>query len=209
MSLIGSGERVVVLGDRISTVALASVGSDIPTPTDGRVVVFLHTDGVGGTPSGVYSKDSDGVVMALGGGAGSESGWRTAGGGNPTLTGDIVHEGGAAIGVPTATPLPVGTSLLVDKASRLGNTVYLGETGGATDATGYSQVFAGTDHGLYAKPYGAASRRIDSPGLTRKAIPSGDTLTVPDGCQYITYGTFTLGAGATLDLQGDAEQIVL
>ena len=43
MSLIGSGERVVVLGDRISTVALASVGSDIPTPTDGRVVVFLHT----------------------------------------------------------------------------------------------------------------------------------------------------------------------
>lgn len=48
-----------------------------------------------------------------------------------------------------------------------------------------------------------------TPGITRKTIPSPEVVTVPDGSQYICYGTFTLEGSATLDLQGDADLVVL
>lgn len=47
------------------------------------------------------------------------------------------------------------------------------------------------------------------PGLTRKFIPAGEAVTVPNGSQYLVYGAITLGLGASLTLQGDADLVIL
>ena len=49
----------------------------------------------------------------------------------------------------------------------------------------------------------------DVPGLTRKYIPGPETVTVPNGSQYICYESLTLGLGASIVLVGDADLVVL
>lgn len=209
MSTIGSGERVVILGDRISTSSPA--GTDILTPLVGRVVIFLHTNG--GTPTGVYSKDSDGVVTSLGGGGGSDSGWRLLTTGNPTLTGDIAHEGGVAVGVTPALgeSMPAGTVFRVDGGTAQNGPVFFQEIAAAlADLAGRTQVFRKTsDGGLYSKPEALTERRIDAPGLSRKSLDPGETVTVPNGFQYIAYNTLSLTAGVNVVLEGDADLVIL
>jgi hypothetical protein len=214
MSTIGSGERIVVLSDKISTATPATnAGADIPTPVVGRIVIFLHTDGVGGTPTGAYSKDSDGVVIPLGGGASYEPGWRTLTGGNPTLAGDITHTGGAAIGVAPgpAETLPTGTVFRVDGGTAQNGPLFFQEIAAAIgDLANRTQVFRkGSDEGLYSKPVGRTERRIDAPGLTRKTLDAGEIVIVPDGFQYIAYNTLSLVAGVNVILQGDADLVVI
>jgi hypothetical protein len=46
------------------------------------------------------------------------------------------------------------------------------------------------------------------PGMTRKRIPTGETVVVIDGGQYLVCGTFTLEGTATLVLEGDADLVV-
>ena len=214
MSTIGSGERIVVLSDKVSTSTPATnAGADIPTPPVGRIVIFLHTDGVGGSPTGAYSKDSDGLVIALGGGASYEPGWRALTTGNPTLAGDITHTGGAAVGVAPgpAETLPTGTVFRVDGGTAMNGPVFFQQLASAiADLADRTQVFRKTsDGGLYSKPDGYTERRIDAPGLTRKALDAGETVTVPNGFQYIAYNTLALNAGVNVLLEGDGELVIL
>jgi hypothetical protein len=221
MSTIGSGERIVVLSDKTSTSTPATnAGADIPTPPVGRLVIFLHTDGVGGSPTGAYSKDSDGLVIALGGGASYEPGWRALTTGNPTLAGNITHTGGAAVGVAPGLgeTLPANTVFRVDGGTAQNGPVFFQEIAAAlADLTGRTQVFRvpndpndppATDGGLYSKPDGLSERRMDAPGLTRKALEPGETIIVPNGYQYVAYGTFNLNGGR-LSLEGDADLVVI
>lgn len=55
----------------------------------------------------------------------------------------------------------------------------------------------------------SGSTSTATPGLTRKYIPAGETVTVPNGYQYIVWESLTLGPGAVMDLQGDADLVIL
>jgi hypothetical protein len=50
---------------------------------------------------------------------------------------------------------------------------------------------------------------ISPPGITRKEIPSPETVLVPNGSQYICYDSLTLFGTATLVLQGNADLVIL
>lgn len=210
MSIIGSGERVVILGDRIST--SAPIGSDIPTPTDGRIVIFLYTDGGAPPVLGLYSKDSNGDVKPLDGGTGGPSGWKLySDGSSPTYNGDITHAGGAAVGASDPGSLPGGITFFVGGSSSQSGGHYLEQQVGLlADLASHTQLFSKlSDKGLYSKPDTLPERRIDAPGMSRKALPDNEALIIPNGSQYVAYGSFTLGAEATITLEGDADLVVI
>lgn len=204
---IGSGERVLILSDQVST--SLPIGLDQETPATGRILIFLDS-----TPTqGLWSKDEFGVVRPLNGGTVSDLSWEAvtpfvA----PTPAADITHSGRAAVGLDPLllTPIPAGIEFLIVGSESLEGSIFILEGTVAADQVGHNQVFASTtDKGLYAKPEGLPERRIDAPGLIRKVIPAGETIIAPDGSQYLVFGSFTLEAGATLLLQGDSDLVVL
>lgn len=202
---LGSGERTIILSDRVST--SVTIGADQITPAAGRILVFLDN-----TPAqGLWSKDEFGVVRALNGGTFTDAAWEGVPGGAPSPIGDITHRGRAAVGMPVAGPIPVGIQFYTIGDGRFDGAMFFqSQAAASADQTASNQVFSKTaDGGLYAKPAGLPERRIDAPGLIRKFIPDGETVTVHNGEQYMTFGTFTLGAGASLILEGDADLIIL
>ena len=131
---------------------------------------------------------------------------------------------------PSPGPLYAGTFYWTTDTSHLYLCYYngsgyewntLGEGGGSpifvvqqsdssSDIDGDTQLWANTlDGGLYSKPNGLPSRRVDLPGLSRKSIPSPEAMYIPDGSQYICHGTFTLQGSASITLEGDADLVVL
>jgi hypothetical protein len=125
----------------------------------------------------------------------------------------VTHSGRAAVGIAPGFP---GTFESVAQFQVNGNVVndgamFLKQIAGAlADLADRTQVFRKTsDGGLYAKPDGFSERRIDAPGLTRKALDAGETVTVPNGFQYIAYNTLALNAGVNVLLEGDGELVIL
>lgn len=206
MSMIGSGERVLILSDQVST--STPIGLDQDIPATGRILIFLDS-----TPAqGLWSKDEFGVVKPLNGGTFSDLSWEAVTPFTfPSPAGDITHSGRAAVGLSPLVPMFAGIQFQVEGSESLGGSLFvLGVVAAASDLAGHNQIFASTaDKGLFAKPEGLPERRIDAPGLIRKAIPAGETILAPDGFQYLVFGSFTLGLGATLTLQGDADLVVL
>jgi len=206
MNQVGSGERVLILSDRVST--SSTIGADQETPEAGRIIVFLDS-----LPSqGIWSKDEFGVVKALNGGVFSDAAWLPfVPAPSPTPTGDITHPGRAAVGVLASSAMLVGIQFQVEGDSALDGSVFVQEKASpAADQTGRNQVLAHTvDSGLYTKPEGLPERRIDAPGLIRKSIPDNETVIAPDGGQYLVFGSFVLGTGASLILEGDADLVIL
>ena len=207
MPLIGSGERVLILSDRVST--SVPVGADQETPASGRILIFLDS-----LPSqGLWSKDEFGVVKPLNGGIFSDASWEAILPSLiPTPAGDVTHSGRAAVGLPTSGTIPLGIQFLVEGSTALDGYVYIriDSTYPGSDQVGYTQVFSKTDDfGLFVKPFGLTERRIDAPGLIRKTIPANEIVIAPDGSQYLVFGTFTLELGASLVLNGDADLVVL
>lgn len=206
MAEIGSGERVLILSDQIST--SVTIGADQITPAAGRILIFLDS-----LPSqGIWSKDEFGVVRPLNGGTLSDASWEavlpdTA----PSPVADITHRGRAAVGLPTAGPIPFGIQFNVVGDSRFDGSIFiLNIDSPSSDQPNSGQIFTSTaEGGLYSKPAGLPQRRIDAPGLVRKAIPDNETVIVPDGSQYIVFDTFTLGTGSALLLEGDADLVIL
>jgi len=203
MSLIGSGERVLILSDRVST--STPIGLDQETPIQGRILLFLDS-----TPfQGLWSKDEFGVVRPLNGGTGDASWLAFLPSTSPTPSGDITHPGRAAVGELASGGIPAGVTFLVN-GDLLTDSAYFAQDVAGSDQTSATQIFAKlTDMGLFSKPAGLPERRIDAPGLIRKAIPAGESIIAPDGSQYLVFGVFTLGVGASLTLLGDADLVVL
>jgi hypothetical protein len=202
---IGSGERVLILSDQVST--SSPVGIDQEIPPTGRILLFLDS-----LPSqGLWSRDEFGVIKPLNGGTLSDASWEAV---TPFLTptpaGDVTHSGRAAVGLSPLTPMYSGVRFQVVGSESVDGSFFVLEGTVASDLAGHNQVFASTvDKGLFAKPDGLPERRIDAPGLIRKKIPAGETVIAPDGSQYFVYGSFTLELGATLILLGDADLVVL
>lgn len=138
------------------------------------------------------------------------AGWDTFPTGSvPGFGADITHVGRAAVGVDPSSSIPVGIQFRVLGSSLYDNTFFR-QVSAVADQPSSTQVRANsTDGGLYSKPNGLPERRMDLPGLTRKAIPNSETVIIPNGSQYIAVDSFTLGAGASLVLQGDASLEVL
>jgi len=203
MSEIGSGERVVILSDRMST--SSPVGADQNTPETGRVLIFLDS------ARDLWSKDSAGVVKPLNGGTLSDASWEAVlPATDPTPIGDITHRGNAAVGLPLAGPILAGIRFQVVGDTAAQGSLYVGEMDESADVADHNQVFSDSvDHGLFAKPDSLPARRIDAPGLIRKTLPASETVRVPNGSQYLTYGSFSLGAGASIVLEGDADLVIL
>jgi len=204
MSTSGSGERILILSDRISTSSPA--GADQETPPVGKILLFLDDS------LDLFSKDELGVVKPLNGGVLSDASWEAISPAtSPTPTGEVTHRGRAAVGLLVAGPMLTGIQFQVSGNEAIAGSLYLESTIVAeADLSGYSQIFRKLeDAGLYAKPVGLPERRIDAPGLIRKTIPADETIIAPDGSQYLVFGTFTLGLGATLSLVGDADLVVL
>lgn len=129
-------------------------------------------------------------------------------GGVPGFLSDITHPGRAAVGVDPAGAIPAGVQFQVEGATSV-ETLYVSEMVEDADLAGSSQLRVdATDRGLYVKPEGRDSRRVDLPGLTRKAI-DGELIIIPDGSQYICYGSFVLSGAGVLQLDGDADLVVL
>lgn len=205
MSQVGSGERVLILSDRVST--SVTIGADQDTPESGRILLFLDS-----TPSqGLWSKDEFGVVKALNGSLLTDASWLAfLPSVTPTPAGDITHPGRAAVGEATSGGIPSGIQFFVVGDFLLEGSAYLEQDAVRPDQTGATQVFAKSlDNGLFSKPAGLPERRIDAPGLVRRTLPANETVIVPDGSQYLVYGSFTLEAGAALILEGDADLVVL
>lgn len=208
MSIIGSGERSIILSDKVSPTS-PPVAASQTTPPAGKILVFLDSANL------LWALDSTGSLTALNGGTLTDASWEAfiPPGGPPTPTGDVTHEGRAAVGIPPGSP---ATFESVAQFQVNGNVVqdgalFLGEIVAAlADLAGRTQVFRkSSDGGLYAKPVGFSERRIDAPGLTRKALDAGETVTVPNGFQYIAYNTLSLTAGVDVILQGDADLVIL
>lgn len=206
MAQVGSGERVLILSDQVSTSLV--VGADQETPAIGRIVVFLDS-----LPTqGIWSKDEFGTVRPLNGGTFTDAAWipffpAPA----PTPTGDITHPGRAAVGI-----LGTGSILAGIRFEVLGDTSFDGsffvleKALPSSDQVLRNQVLSHTvDGGLYTKPVGLPERRIDAPGLIRKSIPDNETVIAPDGGQYLVFGSFVLGTGSSLILEGDADLVIL
>lgn len=153
-----------------------------------------------------YNNGSSWVWSPLGAGGG---GWDTfPTGGTPSFGVDITHVGRASVGVDASSSIPVGIQFQVLGSSLFDNTFFQ-QTAAVADIASSAQVRASSaDGGLYSKPFGLPERRMDLPGLTRKALPASETAIIPDGSQYIVSGIFTLGAGAALVLEGDADLVV-
>lgn len=201
MSLIGSGERVIILSDRVST--SDPVGADQETPAEGRILIFR--DAVGD----LWSKDSSGAIRPINGGTLSDASWEAvAPATSPSPAGDVTHVGRAAVGLPTSGPMHPGVQFQVVGSSAQGGSLYIEETGEGPDLADHTQIFT-LDKGLYAKPDGLPSRRIDAPGMVRKFVPDAEEILVPNGSQYLVYGSFALGTGSVLILEGDADLVVL
>lgn len=129
-------------------------------------------------------------------------------GGVPGFLSDITHPGRAAVGVDPAGAIPAGIQFQVEGPSAV-ETLYVAGMAEDADLAGSSQLrVEATDRGLYIKPEGRASRRVDLPGLSRKTI-DGELVIIPDGSQYLCYGAFTLSGGGVLQLDGDADLVVL
>lgn len=129
-------------------------------------------------------------------------------GGVPGFLTDVTHPGRAAVGVDPAGAIPAGIQFQVEGPSAV-ETLYVAEMAEDADLAGSSQLrVEATDRGLYIKPEGYDSRRVDLPGLTRKSI-DGELVVIPDGSQYICYGSFTLSGTGALQLDGDADLVVL
>lgn len=205
MSQVGSGERNLILSDHVST--SSPIGLDQDTPSTGRILIFLDS-----TPAqGLWSKDSFGVVKPLNGGVISDASWLAfLPSITPTPAGDITHPGRAAVGEPVSGSIPSGIQFLISGNYLSLGSSFLKQDTVKADQPSMTQVFAkGLDNGLFSKPVGLPERRIDAPGMARKRLPSGETVIVPDGSQYLVYGVFTLDPGASLILQGDADLVVL
>jgi len=139
------------------------------------------------------------------------AGWDTfPTGGVPGFMSDITHVGRAAVGVNPSSSIPVGIQFQV-RGAALHSVSYIVQTGGSDpDVAGATQIRASSvDGGVYSKPLGLPERRMDLPGLARKAIPASETVVIPNGSQYIAVDSFSLGAGASLVLEGDASLEVL
>lgn len=205
MAIVGSGDRVLILSDQVST--SVPIGADQELPATGRILIFLDS-----TPTqGLWSKDEFGVVKPLNGGTLSDLSWEAVTPFTfPTPAGDVTHSGRAAVGLPTTTPIYAGIQFEVVGATALDGSVFVLEGTVAPDLASHNQVFAKTsDKGLYTKPDTLPERRIDAPGLIRKKIPANEIIDAPDGSQYLVFGSFTLEAGAVLILNGDADLVVL
>jgi hypothetical protein len=184
------------------------IGTDQITPSPGRILIFLDS-----TPSqGLWSKDEFGVVRPLNGGTFADVSWEPVLPDTfPSPTADITHRGRAAVGLPTAGPIPARIRFeVVGDQLADGAIFFEGLVAVSPDQTGANQVTSlNSDGGLYATPAGLPTRRIDAPGLVRKALPNNETVVVPDGSQYLAFGTFELGTGASLILEGDADLVIL
>lgn len=139
------------------------------------------------------------------------AGWDTfPTGGVPSFGADITHTGRAAVGVAPASAIPAGIQFQVLGSSLFDNTFFRHVATTAADQTASTQVRASsTDGGLYSKPFGLPERRMDLPGLTRKAIPASEMVVIPNGSQYLVSDTLTFGVGASIVLEGDAELVFL
>jgi hypothetical protein len=202
MATTGSGERALILSDLVSV-----DGSTQDTPPSGRILIFFDTT------QNLWSKDEFGVVMPLNGGISTEISWQAFTGDPlpPSPTGEITHQGRAAVGLAPGTPMvAAGIKFQVAGSEAVTASVFLKEGAATTEVAGYNQVFSSSaDGGLFSKPEGFPERRIDAPGLIRKALPAGEQVYAPDGFQYIVFGSLTLGAGAVLHLSGDADLVIL
>lgn len=211
MSTIGSGERTVILSDKVSPV----VGVDPPLvstqkiPPAGKILVFLDA------LNRLWALDSAGNLTALNGGTLTDASWEAflPPGGPPTPSGDVTHSGRAAVGIAPTSP---GDFESAAQFQVNGNVVQDGAlfvkqiAAALADLADRTQVFRkASDGGLYSKPDGYTERRIDAPGLTRKALDAGETVTVPDGFQYIAYNTLALNAGVNVLLEGDGDLVIL
>jgi len=170
MSTIGSGERVLILSDQVSTSLV--IGLDQDVPATGRILIFLDS-----TPAqGLWSKDEFGVVKPLNGGTFSDLSWEAVTPFTfPSPAGDITHSGRAAVGLDPLllTVIPAGIRFQVVGSESLEGSLFVLEGTVAADQTNHNQIFAKTtDKGLYAKPATLPERRIDAPGLIRKTIPA-------------------------------------
>lgn len=139
------------------------------------------------------------------------AGWETfPTGGFPGPGVDITHVGRAAVGVDPSGSIPATIQFQV-YGSALHTTSYIVQMPSAEpDVTGATQIRASSvDGGVYSKPLGLPERRMDLPGLTRKTIPASEMAVIPDGSQYLVSGALSLGVGAVLVLEGDADLVVL
>lgn len=138
------------------------------------------------------------------------AGWDTFPTGSiPGFGADITHVGRASVGVAPASSIPAGIQFQVLGSSLYDNTFFR-QVATAADQTSSTQVRAkSTDGGLYSKPFGLPERRMDLPGLTRKAIPASEMVVIPNGSQYLVSDTLTFGVGASIVLEGDAELVFL
>ena len=129
-------------------------------------------------------------------------------GGVPGFLTDITHPGRAAVGVLASSSIPAVLTFQVGGPTGV-ESLYIEEAVVGADLAGHTQLRAdATDGGLYSKPDGFTSRRVDLPGLSRKTI-ADETVIIPDGSQYVCHGSFTLTGTGTLQLQGDSDLVVL
>lgn len=200
---IGSGSRTLILSDKVSDLVLP-IGDDQIAPPASKILIFLDADNF------LWSKDHGGVVRPLNGGTLSDFSWESLGLVPPPPNSPITHDGQVAIGLPNSGTILAGIQLQVVGNEALGGSLYVEEASAGLDLATHNQIFASsTDKGLFTKPDGLPERRIDAPGLIRKTIPANEAIIAPDGSQYLVFGTFTLGAGASLTLLGDADLVIL
>jgi hypothetical protein len=213
MSTIGSGERTVILSDKVSPVVGVSppLVSTQLLPSAGKILVFLDAQ------NRLWALDSAGNLTALNGGTITDASWEAfiPPGGPPTPSGDVTHSGRAAVGIAPTSPVNFES---VAQFQVNGNVVQDGAlfikqiASALADLADRTQVFRKTsDGGLYSKPVGRTERRIDAPGLTRKTLDAGEFVVVPNGFQYIAYNTLDLsaGPGGNIVLEGDADLVIL
>jgi hypothetical protein len=195
---IGSGSRTLILSDKVSD------GTEQVSPIAGRILIFLDASNL------LWSKDSSGVVRPLNGGTLSDFSWESLSLVPPPPNSPITHDGQVAIGLSSIGTIPATVNLLVVGNEALGGSLYVEEASAGADLATHNQIFASsTDKGLFTKPDGLPERRIDAPGLIRKTLPASEAVIAPDGSQYLVFGSFTLGAGASLTLLGDADLVIL
>ena len=132
-----------------------------------------------------------------------------------TTQGDLLFRG-----IITSERLPLGT---LGQSLRAGavvpqwsTTAISGTLAGRPVATAYYQgvYYWATDAATLTVCYYNGSTWlwasvISAPGITRKEIPSPETVLVPNGSQYLCHGSFTLFGTASLVLQGNADLVVL
>ena len=206
---IGTTLRASVAMPEWQDLSLAGTLANRPAPaayyknvlywtTDTNVLYLCHYTGSG------Y------VWAIVGSGSGTGGGWDTfPTGGVPTFFNDITHPGRAAVGVPASSAIDTGIQFQVEGSAKV-TQAFITETPVEPDQPGSTQLRAdSTDHGLYVKPDGYSERRADLPGLTRKEIPNPENIIIPNGSQYMSYESFTLDGSATINLQGDADLVVL